>query len=438
MAIVSPIDYSSGFANLQSPQAAILEGLKTGDAIQASQLAQIEAKKAALLKEQMTADLQTLAMNPTADAIGKMSIKYPQLSENFKRSFDILEPAQKQAKLDNASQVYAAVQSGKPDIAQDILLKQAAAYRNSGDEKEAKAAETWAAMAKDHPDTFKTTAGLMLSSALGPEKFAATYGALGSEGRAQEQAPGTLRKVNADADTAVSEAKKRGVEAKYAEQGALLDLEKKGWDVKKIKADIDIARESSRIAAMNAAANREGNALKRDELKLKIADAVSARDEKVREKVSKAESGLNAMDNMLNTITRLENNPSLNNVVGSIEGRLPSVLSDSGADAIALIDTIGSQAFLSQVPNVAGMGSLSNAEGEKLQSALQNLSRRQSETQFRANLAEAKRLVNKGRASVSKRYGVPLTSPDTPAAAAAPSARTAAPASPQQNIEVDF
>lgn len=412
---IQPIDYSAGFNTIPSPQAAMLEGLKVGNSLQAEQQAKIDAKKAEIAKAQMQNDLADLSTNPTTDGIARMSIKYPQLSENFKRSFDMIDPGQKQAKLENAIQVYSAVKNGKPEIAEKLLRDQATAFRNSKNEKEAKAADSWAAMIKEHPEQFKLSGGLILSSAMGADKFAEAFGKVGSEERAQEQAPAALRKVTAEAGTAESDEKVKAVDAKYADSKAMQDIEKKGWDIKKIKADIDIARESNRIAAMNAAANREGNTLKREELRMKIDDAKQARDDRINEKVAKAESGISAMDNMLNTVARLKQNPSLKDVVGSIEGRLPSVLSDEGADAIALFDTLGSQAFLSQVPTVQGMGSLSNAEGEKLQSALQNLSRAQSEKQVNANLVEVERLVNKARANVSNRYGVPLRSPDTPA-----------------------
>lgn len=413
---MEPLNYNSAFENIPSPQSALLEGLKMGGAMRAQQQAQEDREKAQIAAAQMSADLAALSQNPTTDAIGRMSLKYPQLSENFKRSFDILDPAQKQAKLEHASQVYAAINSGKPDVAQKILNDQAAALRNSGNEKDAKAAEMMATLVRDHPEMAKTSAGLILSAAVGPDKFAATYGAVGGEQRAQDLAPDVLRKTKAEAGTAESDEKVKAVDAKYADSKAMLDIEKKGWDVKKIKADIDIARESNRIAAMNAAANREGNTLKREELRLKIDDAKQARDDRINERVAKAESGISAMDNMLNTVARLKKNPSLKNVVGSIEGRLPSLLSDEGSDAIALLDTLGSQAFLSQVPVVQGTGQLSNSEGDKLQSALQNLSRSQSERQLNANLAEVERLVNKARVNVSNRYGVPLRAPDTPAA----------------------
>ncbi|MFW1812974.1 hypothetical protein ACG9HX_16980, partial [Acinetobacter ursingii] len=52
---------------------------------------------------------------------------------------------------------------------------------------------------------------------------------------------------------------------------------------------------------------------------------------------------------------------------------------DDRADSIALIETLGSQAFLSQSPAIKGLGQLSNVEGDKLQAAFQNLGRKQSE-----------------------------------------------------------
>lgn len=412
---MGPLDYTSPFANLPSPGDAMMAGIKNGVGIAQVQdeRAAADAKKAQAA--QLQSDLAILSQNPTTEAIGRMSVKYPHLSENFKRSFDMLDPAQKQAKLDHAAQVYAALHNGAPDVAQKVLTEQAAALRNSGNEADAKAAETMATLIKDHPEFAKTTAGLMISSAMGPDKFAESFAKLGGEQRAQNEAPFDLQKKKADAAGADADAKTKAITAKYADSQALADLSKKQWDVKKIVADIDFQKESNRIAAMNAAANREGNALKRQELQLKIEEAVTARDDKVREKTAKAESAIGAMDNMLNTVERVLKNPSLNDVLGAVEGRLPAVLSDEASDAIALIDTLGSQAFLSQVPTVQGMGSLSNAEGEKLQSALQNLSRAQSEKQFKTNMEEVRRIVTKGRDNVSKRYGAPISAPDTPA-----------------------
>lgn len=431
---MNPLDYSGAFAPVD-PTQSMVQGLQTGAAIRelqdkraAQQTAAETARLAAIRKQQMQDEMVALSDNPTATGITKFSIKYPEVSEQMKRSYDMQDPLEKQAHLDKFTKIASAYEAGYPEIGLKLMRDDAQALRNSGNERAAGAAEALATIFEKDPKAGKLYSGKMLASIAGPEKYAEAMSKLGGEARADQLQPDAVKKAGADADAAVADASTKKVGAKYAEQGVLLDLEKKGWDVKKIKADIDIGRESNRIAAMNAAANREGNSLKRDELRLKIDDAKMARDDKINEKVAKAESGISAMDNMLNTVSRLKQNKSLKDVVGSVEGRLPSVLSDEGADAIALFDTLGSQAFLSQVPTVQGMGSLSNAEGEKLQSALQNLSRVQSEKQVTANLAEVERLVNKARANVSNRYGVPLRAPDTPAAnpKAAPASADAA------------
>jgi hypothetical protein len=413
---MDPIDYTSAFNGVVSPYASVMQGAKDGIALQQLQAEQQahQAKQAAAQQQQ--ADLQALAANPTSAGIAQLSIKYPGLSESFKRSFDILDPQEQRTRLEQAMPVYMALDNNKPEIAAQVLREQAVALRNGGREDQAKAAEAKAKLIEDNPAAAKIGLGGLLAAAIGPDKFAKMAGDIGDERRAQEQAPAELDKKVADASTAKSEATLKGAQAKNAGQLALLDLQKKGWDIKNIESEIGSRKEQNRIAAMTAALGRETNDLKRQELGLKIQEAQTALSDKVRAKVADAESAATNIDNMLNTIVRVKQHPGLDSVVGSIQGRLPAVISDENADAIALIDTLGSQAFLSLVPTMKGQGSLSNAEGEKLQAALQNLKRAQSETQFKANLDEAARILTKGRENVSKRYGVPLGNPDTPAA----------------------
>jgi hypothetical protein len=408
-----PINYS---IDVQTPFQAALQGYQGGAAIRNDQLQQQQQQAALAQQQQMQKDLLELSKNPTADAIARASVRYPQLSEQFKRSYDMLNQQQQEAKVASAIPVYAALQSGRPDVASQKLRDTAAAMENSGHAEEAKRTLAWADMIEQHPEQAKLTSGLLLSSVMGPDKFATTFSTLGQEGRASEQAPGALRKANADASAAEADATKKAVDAKFAEQAAVLDLQKKGWDIKAIQEDIGFKKEANRIALMNAAAAREGNALKREELGIKIQEARQALDDKIRAKVADTESAASSIDNSLNTIERIKKNKSLDSVLGSFQGRVGAYLIDEASDAIALIDTLGSQAFLSQAANLKGMGALSNAEGEKLQSALTNLSRTQSEEQFRANLDEASRLLKKGRETLSKRSGVPLSAPDTPAA----------------------
>lgn len=427
-----PYDYTSAFANLPSPQAAITDGLKFGIGLKQIEAEQQQQQATLLQKQQMQTDLSTLSQNPTPQAIGALMIKYPALSEQLKRGADVLAPGQQQAQLDHGSQVYAAVLNGQPDVATKLLTDRAAALRNSGNEREAQAAETFAGMIKDHPEFAKTTIGLRLASIMGPDKFAAAFKDIGGEQRAAELQPDLVRKGAADADAAVagadsasSKATTDAVDAKYADQKALLQLEG-------LRTDNQFKKDQTKIAYLNAQISRETNALKRQELALQVQKAQQELGDKARAKVADAESAAGSIDNMLNNIDRIlavaeekkdgkgtgKGTALLRAAAGPLDSRLPTMQGDV-ADLEALVETLGSQAFLSQIPNIKGMGSLSNAEGEKLQSAFQNFSLKQSDTQIIANLKEAQRLLKTGRGTISKRYGVPLGEPNTPAAAGA-------------------
>lgn len=439
---LGPIDYTIDAGNaFKDTLQGFQGGFNLGNALQQRQIQQEQQVAQQQSAARMQADLYAVASNPNAsgtDYAGLMT-KYPQLSENLKRSWDTLNSQQRQTKLEQAGQVYAALSSGNLSVAKDMFKGISEAAKNSGDSREVASAEAMLRMIDMNPEAAKTSMGMAIVSQAGPEKFAEAFGKLGAEQRAAEQAPFDLADKRA-------KAQQEAVKAKYADSVALQDIEKRGWDIKKVVSDIGIDKENSRIRAMEAGLKREENDLKRQELQLKIADAKTAREDKIREKVSGAESAASTIDNMLNTADRVLKNPALNSVLGSVQGRLPAVLSDDASDAIELIDTLGSQSFLSQLPSMKGLGALSEKEGEKLQSALTNLSRKQSEQQFRYNLNDAQRLMLKARENLSEKTGVPLGAPDRPNAPkasqsftpAAPGAAPAAPAGPQKNVVVDF
>jgi hypothetical protein len=425
-----PINYGAAF-DAPSPVQAFTQGLQGGLAIQQVSAQQAQRQRTVALQQA----LAQVGQNPQPEDIARLSVMFPEMSEQFKRSYDMLAPEQQQQRLAAAVPVFAAIQNGQHDIAAQMLEDRATALENSGQAQEASQTRAMATMVKEHPETAKLTMGTLLASTMGPDKFAQAFKDIGAERRADELQPDEVRKGKADANAAESDATTKGVTAQYANQNALADLEKKGWDVKAIQGDLEYKRNQTKIGYLNAQLNKETNTLKRQELQLQIDKATQDQADKVRAKVADAESAAASIDNMLNTIKRVQSHPALKDVVGSVEGRswypntlaaaattatpygLVSSSGDERSDAIALVNTLGSQAFLSQVPTMKGQGSLSNAEGEKLQAALTNLSRAQSEKQFNANLDEAARILTKARGVVSKRYGVPLGNPDTPAAA---------------------
>lgn len=202
---MEPINYIQNVQNpFNSVANGMMQGLQLGGAIQAQQ----EKQRQIDLQKQMQLDLGQLASkpNPTAQDFAQITTKYPQLAEHFKNTWTMLNQDQQQRQLSSATQVYAALQAGKPEIAQKLLDEQSQAYANAGDEKNAKINSTLSQLIQQSPETAKTSAGLFLSSILGPDKFASTFTGLGGEQRAQEKQPGEVAKVNADARKATYEA----------------------------------------------------------------------------------------------------------------------------------------------------------------------------------------------------------------------------------------
>lgn len=411
---MDPINYT---IDVQTPFQAAIQGYQAGAAIrndQAQQQQQQAALQAQQQRQQLLAGLAAKS-NPTAGDYASVMTQLPDVAEQLQKAWTTRNAAQQQAHASDLLQWGAAIKSGQPQIAADQMVQRAEAMeRTAGGgqasvpTEESQALRANAKVLLENPALALGKIQAMLAVNPNGKDAAESLAKFGSEARADRKFPSELAKSEA-------EAAKAGVEARYAEQQAVLDLQKKGWDIRHIQADIDLRRDANRIAAMNAAASREGNTLKREELGLKIQEARSALDDKIRSKVAETEGAAASIDNALNTIQRIKTNKSLDSVLGSFEGRMPAVFSDDASDAIALIETLGSQTFLSMIPAMKGTGSLTEREGDKLQSALTNLSRTQSETQFRANLDEASRLLKKGRETISKRTGVPLGAPDTPA-----------------------
>ncbi|MES2320176.1 MAG: hypothetical protein V4631_22085 [Pseudomonadota bacterium] len=228
---MGPIDYSGAFAE-QTPQDALLGGLKIGSAFQDMQLKRQQAEAAALQKKQMADDMGALYKDPTPENIARTTLKYPQLSEGFKRSFDMLEPLQRQEHLNQLTQVGAALQHNRMDVAEKLMRDQAAGLRNAGKEREATATEAMLDTFKMDPTLAKITVGKMLAATAGPEKYAASMAALGGEQRADDQAPAELARKKA-------EAVKAGVEANVATATAPAVVEKATLGNAELRSQMD-------------------------------------------------------------------------------------------------------------------------------------------------------------------------------------------------------
>lgn len=171
--------------NARNPsEGSFTRGVQTGTALRATR-ENIDAsqQKRARLAEMQT-DLGALSnnQNATTQDYSRLMIKYPEVGADIKRGFDTLNADQQQNKLEQASQVYSALETGDKETAIKLLTKQKEAALASGLEEEANKADIILKQVEMNPDAAKTALRLSLSTIMGPEKFASAFKSLTEAG----------------------------------------------------------------------------------------------------------------------------------------------------------------------------------------------------------------------------------------------------------------
>lgn len=404
-------DYTQGIKRayelnaIQAQENAFLAQAEKARQEQQAMIAQQEENR---LKQQ---ELMDLSRDPTSKKVQEFIIRRPEFAAQFKDSYANLSDNEKKAATEVNFLIKSGLEAGKGDVVLSELERRIDAAKNSGDAMNADRLDILKQLVIANPNAALLTSNAFLASTMDPDKFATMEKTRGEETRARDRAPVELRKAEAEATTAE-------VKAKYAEPQVLRDMEEQGWKIEGIKADINFKRLSTQIAAMNAALAREDNAIKRAELQQKIEGKQAEIEQKARETQVQVSEATSTIDDMLRTLDKIEKNPQLGRVVGVVGGRVNTApLNNDAIDAIALIESFSSQAFMTQREKLKGAGAITDFEGQKAAESLANLTRKQSQKQFLATIEDARRKLLRGRAQIEEKYGVPKTIPDTPTAA---------------------
>ncbi|MCB8448223.1 phage DNA ejection protein [Klebsiella aerogenes] len=170
---------------------------------------------------------------------------------------------------------------------------------------------------------------------------------------------------------------------------------------------IDLDRENNRINMENKRYERqlqnETNDLKRQELQQKIDSNNQALQQKKNDLNSGYKDSINTLTTSMGTLNDILSSPSLKSVTG-IRGAIPNIPGSAAADVQARLDTFKSQAFLSAVAAMKGMGALSDAEGKKLDAAVGSLQNSQSEDAFKRNGKIIMDMYNQKRNDAVSKY----------------------------------
>ncbi len=191
---MDPINYN---LHVQSPFESALQGYQAGAAIRNDQTAQQQQQLAIQQQQQQAKVIQSLVSNPdaSADDYANAALLVPGMKDNFKQAWETKSTQQQQNDLGHVSQVFAALKSGQPDIAFQLLSNRAQALRNSGNDQDAQNADVMAKMVKEHPDFATSLIGMKLASIPGGDKVI-------TNARTLAMTPADVRKAEADATTA--------------------------------------------------------------------------------------------------------------------------------------------------------------------------------------------------------------------------------------------
>lgn len=430
---MQPIDYLQG-DNVNLGQS-IASGILLGSQIRSLQDRQQDRQQAQMLAEQnqqqqllqqqqqqqraqMLEDARVLAVRPNAspqDRLTYLSLMSDhQKAKQMQEAFASMAPDVVSNNLKQIAKTAALLNSPKPELGIKQLETMQTAARNSGDMEEVQEITQMISAAKTNPSAIADTLALMAAS-------------MNDDGKKFYDKYQSSLSLRTDVAKKEAETKTAQTTAKYSESTALQSLEKQGWDISKIKADINYQKEASKIAAMNAQIAREANALRREDLKIQRDERQRKIDEEISNKVADYETAKGSIENLKSTVSKAlgYDMDVIKSATGPVAQYIPTVSEDT-ADFEETINTLGSQAFLAMIPTMKGTGALSEQEGKKLESSLASLSLRQSPGQLINNLKTVNTLMEKAKKTLDVKYGAPKK-PSAPA----PAARTS-------NVIVDY
>lgn len=406
---MNPIDYR---VQVAQPFLAGLQGFQAINQVMDQQAARAEAQRQAEMQRQAQMRQQEALgayfanPNPTAQDYAKVLAAAPQLREQLGAGWSAMNEEQRKNNFSFGSQAYSAALSGKPEQAAQMFRDRATAIRNAkGSEQEAAAHEAIAKLVEQYPQYATRMIGLRLAAA-DPDRFSTIMQTLGQENRAEAKASAELRQAIATANKAESEAQTAAVAAKYADSAAVLDLQKKGWDIKALEADTEFKRQNTRIAYLNAQIARETNELKRQELQVKLDEAKEAREAKAREKESNFTDAMTQLDDALQLVDEIRSSPS---GLWWATGATADTAAVPGTGARTTAGKIEQLKNALAAPNLEKLkGAVSDKDIEFIKNIAANLDRRQPTADVEREIAKIEATLLRGRQDTAKRFGAPV------------------------------
>lgn len=168
------------------------------------------------------------------------------------------------------------------------------------------------------------------------------------------------------------------------------------------------AREAGKIGAVEQTATG-GAQLAQEQ------QAVAKGERELSEAKRAKENAAAAINSQLQQIQRLESHPGFESAVG-MSSIAPSMRGSNAYGFEKQLEKLDAQSFMAMIPNLAGMGALSNAEGQKVSAALSALNTGLSEEEFRKEMKVISETLMQARDRLKTGNTLPPEQQSAPAA----------------------
>lgn len=203
----APIDY---WSQLTAPDpGAVLQ--KSFAAAQAGQLQRAQQERALQQQAQLDEARAKAIADPTAANFNRLFLLDPANREAIKAGHDAMDADQQKTTLEELSAIRGLVKAGRGDQAAARLQRRIDADKAAG--QDVADDEEMLSLIADDPEAAAGALDYMLAGIMGPEKWEATFKAVGDDRRADETQPSLIAKNVADVASTNATAAKTNAEA---------------------------------------------------------------------------------------------------------------------------------------------------------------------------------------------------------------------------------
>lgn len=412
---MQPINYMLDVQNpVQSAMTGLTQGMQIGQFMQAKELAEREA----IQKQQMQEEISAFIYKPnkTYEDFSNMMVKYPSFTENFQKSYEVLDSGRQQGLFKTSSNVYAAIKSNRPDIAKNILETEARGHENAGRTEDAERVRQMAKMADENPQALMTNAGWIMASS-DMTKFKDILGSLD----ANQMLPEEIKFKQAQTAKTTAEAEKTETENLWYGDKTQAEIDNLESQVEDRQTGRVLEQQKMQLgndqfyAKLDQDQQQFYENLNQEERKIaQTVFNVKEKPEQRMERLEKVEGFATAARNAAEgskLAAQLANdtkalyestggywNRAMRNVPGTDEYNFDQKL-----------ETMKSKIFLTQVDQMRGLGALTESEGAALKASIASINPNQDPKAVQQSLAEVAKQLSKAAQTANKKAQIYAT-----------------------------